>query len=119
MIALILMDAERIAHYRQTLQDLRAELRASLDDTEDTNPVAPDRAIGRLTRQDAIQSQQMALELRRRNQGRLRQVEQALRRIGEGSYGLCIRCEEEISEARLNVRPETPLCIDCAENRPR
>ncbi len=113
------MDTERIDRSRKALEDLRAELRARLADDDETKPVAPDRAIGRLTRQDAIQSQQMAIELQRRNQERMRLVEQALKRIAEGSYGYCLRCEEEISEARLNVRPEAPLCIECAENRSR
>ncbi|MCP5110114.1 MAG: hypothetical protein GY953_04690 [bacterium] len=112
------MDEQRERHYRELLISLRAELEAALAaDAEETSPVEPDRAIGRLTRQDAIQSQQMALEIRRRNQGRLRQIEQALKRIEDGSYGECARCEEEISEARLKVRPETPICIDCAEGR--
>jgi len=112
------MDAQQQNHYRNQLEDLRAELRAGLDShVDDTRPVEPDRAIGRLTRQDAILAQQMALELRRRNQNRLSQIERALERIADSSYGLCIRCEEEISEARLNVRPEAPICIRCAEGR--
>ena len=112
------MDGPRLQHYREVLTSLRAELAEALStDSDETSPVEPDRAIGRLTRQEAIQSQQMALEIRRRNQGRLRQVEEALKRIDDGTYGECLRCEEEISEARLKVRPETPICIDCAEGR--
>jgi DnaK suppressor protein len=114
------MDEEQIERFRRLLEALRGELQTSLSSgADDTKPVEPDRAIGRLTRQDAMLSQQMALELKRRNQGRLSQVERALRRIEEGSYGYCVRCEEEISEARLKVRPEAPVCIHCAENRPR
>ncbi len=112
------MDEQRLQYYRELLTSLRAELEATLAaDAEETSPVEPDRAIGRLTRQDAIQSQQMALEIRRRNQARLRQVEQALKRVEDGTYGECLSCEEEISEARLKVRPETPICINCAEKR--
>ncbi len=112
------MDETKIRVYREKLESLRAELQASLTRTsEETKPVEPDRAIGRLTRQDAMQAQQMALELRRRNQIRLQQIEQALRRLDDGSYGCCLRCEEDISEARLNVRPEAPVCIECAEGR--
>ena len=109
------MDEGRLEHYRGVLTKLRSELTAALGaEAEDTKPVSPDRAIGRLTRQDAMQSQQMALELKRRNEVRLEQVERALTRIEEDVYGLCVRCEEEISEARLEVKPETPVCIDCA-----
>jgi DnaK suppressor protein len=56
----------------------------------------------------------MALEIKRRNEGRLSQIRLALERIDAGDYGFCTRCEEEISSARLNVRPEAPTCISCA-----
>jgi len=109
------MESERLQHFRSRLEALRAELEAALSaDDEATNPVSPDRAIGRLTRQDAMQAQQMALELRRRNRMRLEQVRRALERIEEGDYGFCTRCEDPISDARLEVRPEAPLCVDCA-----
>ncbi len=114
------MDQHRLEQYRTNLEQLREELKRAVSaGADEIKPVAPDRAIGRLTRQDAILSQQMALELRRRNQTRLTQIERALERVAGGSYGFCIRCEEEISEARLKVRPEAPVCIDCAEGRTR
>ncbi len=109
------MDAGRLEHYRAVLNSLRSELLASLGaESEDTKPVSPDRAIGRLTRQDAMLSQQMALELKRRTEARLEQVKRALTRLDRDSFGYCVRCEEEISEARLRVKPETPICIACA-----
>ena len=114
------MDQHRLDECRLRLETLRTEIQASLaSGSEETQPVAPDRAIGRLTRQDAMQSQQMALELERRNRQRLTQVESALRRVEEGTYGNCVRCEEEIFAARLKVRPEAPICIVCADNRTR
>lgn len=39
----------------------------------------------------------------------------ALRRIKEGTYGVCLGCEEDISPKRLDAVPWTPLCIDCQE----
>ena len=72
------MDASRLEHYRDVLTELQSELVASLRaEAEDAKPVSPDRAIGRLTRQDAMLSQQMALELKRRNESRLEQVKKA------------------------------------------
>lgn len=41
-------------------------------------------------------------------------VDRALERIAAGTYGECVRCGGEISPARLEVRPEAALCIDCA-----
>jgi DnaK suppressor protein len=41
-------------------------------------------------------------------------VKRALTRIESGTYGLCVRCGEEISPKRLEARPEAALCITCA-----
>lgn len=44
----------------------------------------------------------------------VRRIEAALERIAEGTYGICVGCGDEISEARLDALPETPLCRACA-----
>lgn len=47
-------------------------------------------------------------------QDEIRRIRAALKRIRDGVYGICARCGEEISEERLDVVPDTPLCRDCA-----
>ena len=47
----------------------------------------------------------------------IRMIEAALDRIESGSYGICARCGDPISEERLDVLPQTPLCRDCAAAR--
>jgi RNA polymerase-binding transcription factor DksA len=42
-------------------------------------------------------------------------VKQALRRIDNGSFGICVSCGGKISAARIAARPEAALCIDCAQ----
>jgi RNA polymerase-binding protein DksA len=42
-----------------------------------------------------------------------RQIRAALQRIEDGSYGTCVDCGAQISEARLGVRPEAARCLDC------
>ena len=44
-----------------------------------------------------------------------RQVQAALRRISEGTFGICLECDEPISSARLNAMPWAMLCIRCQE----
>lgn len=41
-------------------------------------------------------------------------IEAALHRIAEGDYGVCVKCGDEISPARLDVLPYTPFCSACA-----
>ncbi|MBI5633686.1 MAG: TraR/DksA family transcriptional regulator [Nitrospirae bacterium] len=47
----------------------------------------------------------------------LNDVEESLRKVNEGTYGICEDCGEEISEKRLRVIPTATLCIDCKEQR--
>ena len=49
----------------------------------------------------------------------LRNVRSALRRIDDGSFGICMHCEEEISPKRLNAVPWAPYCIQCQEQADR
>jgi DnaK suppressor protein len=49
----------------------------------------------------------------------LRNVRQALRRIEDGSFGICLHCEEEISPKRIAAVPWTPYCIQCQEQADR
>ena len=53
----------------------------------------------------------LALDLYRHVPG----VEEALSRIDEGSFGVCLHCEEDISPKRLAAVPWTPFCISCQE----
>ena len=72
-----------------------------------------DQPIGRLSRMDALQQQAMAKANRAGHQQRLTLIEAALLAIKLERYGECRRCEEPIGYARLNVRPESPFCLDC------
>jgi len=43
-------------------------------------------------------------------------IEEALRRIEEGSFGLCVQCKKPITSARLQAVPHARLCIKCKES---
>ena len=44
---------------------------------------------------------------------KLKQVEVALKKVGDGEYGICEQCEQEILETRLEIMPYTEFCIQC------
>lgn len=79
---------------------------------ENARPVAPDASLGRLTRQDAMQAQQMAEARVGRLVQRLRLIEAARQRLADDEYGECVRCGGEIAAARLEVRPEAPMIAE-------
>ncbi len=47
----------------------------------------------------------------------LLKIDEAIRKLDEGTYGICEDCGEEISEQRLNILPYAIYCIDCKEKR--
>lgn len=53
------------------------------------------------------------LKIRDRERMLMSKIEEALRRIEEGTFGECERCGEDIAEPRLKARPVTTFCIDC------
>ena len=102
---------------RQKLVRLKSELRELEESFRETSePVKLDQArVGRLSRMDAMQAQQMALEAGRRRQDQLLKIEGALRRIESGEYGYCFVCGEEIDIRRFSIDPTTTRCMQCVE----
>lgn len=111
------MNSGEVERIRQGLLDLRSELQAVADTSKEAAaPVELDQTrVGRLSRMDAMQVQQMALEAARRREHQLAKIEGALRRIASGDYGYCFVCGEAIAARRLAADPTTTRCITCAE----
>jgi DnaK suppressor protein len=77
-------------------------------------PVQLDQsAVGRLSRIDNLQTQGLTAGLQAREQAKLGQITEALKRIESGTYGHCIVCGAPIAFERLLVFPEAPNCVDC------
>ena len=108
------MNAAENQHYRSRLEALRDQLnetRASIE--ESAQVVDLDEPIGRLSRMDALQQQKRAEQHKQRHRLRTRQVADALRRVDDETYGECIRCGDDIHQARLDAFPEVAVCLDC------
>lgn len=105
----------RIQAFRTLLETRRRELQQVLKhDADTTRPVTLDQqSVGRVSRIDAIQQQQMALANQQQAKVLLGQIEVALRRVESGEFGDCLHCGEAIAKARLQVQPWASLCIDC------
>ncbi|MCF6285134.1 MAG: TraR/DksA C4-type zinc finger protein [Candidatus Hydrogenedentes bacterium] len=113
-----MLPPEELEHYKAQLLQRQQEIETQFSQLEEmSQPVSPDPSIGRLTRQDAMQQQQMTLESRRRLELQQTQLKTALKRIEDEKFGLCVLCKEPIAAARLEIVPESPLCVPCLENR--
>jgi len=116
------MTPEKLIFYKERIHTLYQEIKEDLEKVkEDLEKVKDgekvvelDTSIGRLSRMDAMQSQQMALELRRRKEQHLMRLDSALIRIQKGTFGACGRCKKPIKEERLKIQPDAVLCIQCA-----
>lgn len=105
-----------VEKYKKKLLALKKELEeAEAIGADSRKPVALDQTmVGRLSRMDAMQQQEMALENDRRRKIQIHRINQALARIDSGDYGYCATCDEPIPAKRLDLDPAVPTCVDCA-----
>jgi len=112
------MEQSQLDSFRQRLISLRNEIeQLNNANREAAGTVVLDQSkVGRLSRMDALQAQQMAQETARRRQVQLQKIESALRRMDASEYGYCHVCDEEIAVARLDFDPASTRCIKCMDD---
>ncbi len=109
---------DQLEELRQVLLADRVRLEEHLRLTkEGSKPVDLSTPIGRLSRMDAIQQQEMTKAGRSTLEVKLRQVDASLEAHRKGEYGSCRCCDEPIGYRRLKARPEAPFCLTCQDNR--
>lgn len=110
------MDPDDAPGIRARLLAMRTDLEALIAGSKEARAAVEldQTKVGRLSRMDALQGQQMALAADRRRILELYNIDAALRRLEAGDYGNCTRCDEPIAPKRLALDPATPLCIECA-----
>lgn len=110
------LTSEQIDQLTRALRQRQSELKArdkegaSWRDTVELDQ----QSVGRLSRMDALQQQEMAQAEARRRTSDLAKIEVALNRVAEGEYGWCAKCGEPIAFKRLEIDPAAALCISCA-----
>ena len=110
------MNETKLASFRTKLEEIRfakaGEVKEKYKSPQDhlTEQVAD-------IADDAVQSydRQLMMELGEKEFEKLRLVEEAIEKIDRGQYGICLECEELISEERLTVIPFTSHCVDCLD----
>ena len=111
------MTEDEIASFRTRLLEMQAELLEldSISKDSTATVVLDQSSVGRLSRMDALQGQQMALEAERRRKQELRQIKAALARTERDEFGYCASCGEEIAVGRLTINPTAVNCVDCSD----
>ncbi len=112
------LSASEIAGAREQLTAAREALRAQKTRmaAEPIDEAAERAGMGGADRGDeaaAVLNADMRLASAERTNRKLEAVEEALARIREGTYGICLDCDEPIAPARLHAEPAAVRCIQC------
>ena len=108
-------DRERFQVLKSMLEDRRGEIQDKLRSLRETLPVV-DATVKDAEEQsvdDFVQEMDFALmEMKAESLGK---IDEAIRRLETGVYGVCAECGAEIAEARLKALPFATLCVSCQE----
>lgn len=106
--------------YDQLKDQLLAEKARLETQIRDTAPVSvANVGYGNHMADDASHAYEQAksFSLQQTIRGMLAEVNEALDRFENGTYGVCVQCGQSIDRARLKAIPYTPLCIQCARSQ--
>ena len=99
-----------IAQQKARLEDMLSELQSQAEANRGALDVVEldQSTVGRLSRMDALQAQEMAKETERRRVAQIKRIEAALQRIADGEYGYCMNSGNPIDKRRLDLDPAAP-----------
>jgi DnaK suppressor protein len=106
------MDTSRIKNVRILLESRRDALSKRV---HNRNAIAVENTADTMDEVRLAEERDLATRLLERDFADIRLVDAALARIKNGTYGLCLRCDETISLNRLGVIPHAAYCVNCQE----
>jgi DnaK suppressor protein len=106
------MTKNELNKYKNLLEVKQAELAGGLRNREG---IAIEKTADALDEVQLAGERELAIRNLDRESNLLRNVRGALSRMADGSYGVCLHCEEDINPKRLNAVPWTAYCIRCQE----
>jgi DnaK suppressor protein len=106
------MNQTELQKYKEMLEAKQAELSMGLRNRDE---IAIEKTPDALDEVQQAGERELAIRNLDREATLLRSVRAALRRFGDGSYGVCMHCDEEIKPKRLQAVPWTMYCIRCQE----
>ena len=119
------MNAIETDGFREALLEERKRVEAAIQNLHDENPGTLAEDAGEETAYDnhladtATETYDRELDytLEENSEHVLAEIDAALKRIEEGTYGICTNCGQPIAVGRLEALPWATLCIDCRRDR--
>ena len=105
-----------INKYKKILEQKRDELERIV---RNRDAITIEKSADALDEVQHASERELAIRNLDRESNLLRNVRLALRRINDGSFGVCLHCEEDISPKRVAAVPWAPFCIQCQEQADR
>ena len=104
------------------LEEIRNMIELEIEKTQDsieqyrelTKPIAPENAIGRVSRMDAINNRSVTEAALRTAEKKLSGLRNILPKVGDADFGQCARCKQPIPIQRILLVPSSPFCVRCA-----
>jgi DnaK suppressor protein len=106
------MTKAELEKFKNILEAKRAELSGALRNRDE---IAIEKASDAIDEVQLAGERELAIRNLDRDSNMLRQIRRALARIADGSFGVCLHCEEDISPKRVNAVPWAAYCIKCQE----
>lgn len=112
------MTKEQLAAYQEQIEKHITEIEERLNSqasqaiATDTNEMADE-----IDRASVEEARRLELNRIEHDKLHLRNLRGALKRIGEGEFGYCESCGDEISLKRLHARPESRYCVECQSTK--
>jgi len=116
-IGLVPMTKKKLKYFKDLLEMQLAGLLAEAEETVKAMSDEEDLFPDPIDRASLESDRNFLLRIRDRERKLIAKIRKALERIDDGSFGICERCGEDISEQRLKIRPVTTFCIDCKEEQ--
>jgi RNA polymerase-binding transcription factor len=106
----------------KTTNEIKEKIITEIDKTEKsiieykeiTKPIAPENAIGRISRMDAINNKSVVEAALRQAEEKLEKLKFMLNQTGEKDFGLCVKCKKPIPIGRILLMPQSRHCVNCA-----
>ena len=110
------MESEEIKKIKdKLLKELISTKAKILEYTDLSKPIAPENAIGRVSRMDAINNKSFVEAALREAVHKFHQLSIIEKKIEESDFGICLNCKKNIPFGRLIIRPHSQLCVLCAK----
>ena len=109
------MTEDELKHIEATIKEEIAKTEDAITHYKElTKPIAPENAIGRVSRMDAINNKSVNEAALRKAEQKLNNLQIALSNLYDPGFGKCARCNNPIPIGRILLMPQSRFCVHCA-----